>query len=42
MEYNKFKLSVLEEIDCFTNDYQDLKKLLEDVLDDIEKEMKED
>lgn len=42
MEYRKFKSILLEGIDCFTNDYQELKTLLEEALDDIEKEMKED
>jgi len=42
MEYRKFKQAILEEIDCFVHNYQELKTLLEGVLDDIEKEMKED
>lgn len=39
-EYLKFKASVLEEVDCFTNNYQELKIVLEEVLDDIELKLK--
>ena len=39
-DYLKFKSIVLEEVDCFTNNYQELKTVLEDVLDDIELKLK--
>ena len=38
MEFGKFKSILLEEIDCFTHDYQELKKVLEEALVDIEYE----
>ena len=46
MEYRKFKQAILEEIDCFVHDYNHLKNVLLEMVDDIEKleeqEKKED